>query len=776
MILKRYLSNKGGEAYLMSIREKVVEICISLMLICLMAFALIYEIITTLKLAGNPIKIIAAVFICCIFCIVILYNKLSFIFTMLLISVETIIATVYLSYKNQLQSFLDITKRELTVFYHWLMEFIYGNHLSNLTYRRVLVICICVIIVFIVYVLTVKRFSFFPLFIVGMSCFVYKIINEMDINYLSFYGFIFACLLYYFKYTYLNLAKKVHQDEHVKQGPFMLLGIILSSFIFSVGVLLSHKAPIELKWVHELSDNIYINTQEKFYYETEDFSLNQVGIGDSDVMLGGNIDPDNTIILEVSSPKSIYLKANSRSIYVDNSWTETDLEEFPLRNTMGIIDDTCEMIYGIEHLSDKKVEDVSTLESIKVTFKNIKTKSLFIPLKIDSIKLNGVPREIILKNNDTLKVDKIAGNNFSYEIQYYAFNYNNKDLEEALRKSKAGIYDQFHSSWEREVTTYIKNANLIREKYCSLPDNLPQRVKDLAYTITKDETNDYDKVKAIETYLAKNYVYTYTPGTPESKKDFVDYFLFDNKQGYCTYFATSMAVLTRCIGLPSRYVEGYVTPTSYRQGTTVYDVTNKQAHAWVEVYFEGFGWVPFEPTAVYRNIFRQDYGPSPVNTGMPDFARSYTLYNDEAVTGIGGLSHDGMSIVIGIVPIVLVINILLLIVGIRVWKKWRLTKINARDAILLCYKQYLNVFEYQKIPINENETPRVFAKRIDNQFQFEKGTFSELTEIFLVARYSQLEIDEEQRNKVICFRKELLNHLKTHSGIPRYLLYRIRKG
>ena len=54
-----------------------------------------------------------------------------------------------------------------------------------------------------------------------------------------------------------------------------------------------------------------------------------------------------------------------------------------------------------------------------------------------------------------------------------------------------------------------------------------------------------------------------------------------------------MAVLARCIDLPSRYVEGYVTPAVYQQGTSTYMITNKQAHAWVEVYFEGFGWMLF---------------------------------------------------------------------------------------------------------------------------------------------------------------------------------------
>jgi len=59
-----------------------------------------------------------------------------------------------------------------------------------------------------------------------------------------------------------------------------------------------------------------------------------------------------------------------------------------------------------------------------------------------------------------------------------------------------------------------------------------------------------------------------------------------------------MVILARSIGLPARYVEGFVLPVRSKDG--VYEVTNKQAHAWPEIYFEGFGWVSFEPTPVYQ--------------------------------------------------------------------------------------------------------------------------------------------------------------------------------
>ena len=137
----------------------------------------------------------------------------------------------------------------------------------------------------------------------------------------------------------------------------------------------------------------------------------------------------------------------------------------------------------------------------------------------------------------------------------------------------------------------IKHSERINEQYLSLPDTLPERVKELAYEITKDQETDYDKVKAIEKYFMTDFHYTYNPGDVPEGRDFVDYFLFDSKQGYCTYYATAMTILVRSLGIPARYVEGYCLTSDTWEGKNEYMVTNEQAHAWTEVYFEGIGWL-----------------------------------------------------------------------------------------------------------------------------------------------------------------------------------------
>src|ERR1700719_4531408 len=80
-------------------------------------------------------------------------------------------------------------------------------------------------------------------------------------------------------------------------------------------------------------------------------------------------------------------------------------------------------------------------------------------------------------------------------------------------------------------------------------------------------------------------------------QDWVDYFLFDSKQGYCDYFATAMVVLLRAEGVPARVASGFA-PGDFDPATGVSIVRENHAHTWVEAYFPSYGWVTFEPSAI----------------------------------------------------------------------------------------------------------------------------------------------------------------------------------
>ena len=135
----------------------------------------------------------------------------------------------------------------------------------------------------------------------------------------------------------------------------------------------------------------------------------------------------------------------------------------------------------------------------------------------------------------------------------------------------------------------------VRERYLYLPAEVPNRVRELALSLTAPAPTPYDRVRSIEAYL-RAIPYTLDVPYPPQNKDLVEYFLFDLREGYCDYYATAMVVLSRAAGVPARFATGYASGT-YEIKTDRFSVSEADAHSWVEVYFPTVGWVPFEPTA-----------------------------------------------------------------------------------------------------------------------------------------------------------------------------------
>ena len=129
--------------------------------------------------------------------------------------------------------------------------------------------------------------------------------------------------------------------------------------------------------------------------------------------------------------------------------------------------------------------------------------------------------------------------------------------------------------------------------YLQLPA-LDPRIPQLAKQITVSAGNNYDKARALETYLRTHFGYTLQLSRTVPHDPLAN-FLFERKQGHCEYFASSMAVMLRTLGIPSRVVNGFRTG-EFNDLTSQYVVRASNAHSWVEAYFPNHGWVEFDPT------------------------------------------------------------------------------------------------------------------------------------------------------------------------------------
>lgn len=188
--------------------------------------------------------------------------------------------------------------------------------------------------------------------------------------------------------------------------------------------------------------------------------------------------------------------------------------------------------------------------------------------------------------------------------------------------------DNFQKA-ESEYSKYVK------EVYTQVPDELKKKMKRFIKENGLDRLEalkstygswyyeeefgeyNYNTTNLAEASWVRNLLnettrYTLEPGTLPSGKDFVEYFLTENHKGYCSHYASAGVILLRTMGIPARYVEGYAIPESQfeqRQEGYYTEVKDNNAHAWIEVYKDRFGWVPVEMTPSYYEPGRGDQVP-----------------------------------------------------------------------------------------------------------------------------------------------------------------------
>lgn len=143
----------------------------------------------------------------------------------------------------------------------------------------------------------------------------------------------------------------------------------------------------------------------------------------------------------------------------------------------------------------------------------------------------------------------------------------------------------------------------VTNTYLELPPDLAPQVGELARQVTAGAATPYDQATAIEQFL-RGFTYNDQISAPPPGVNAVNYFLFDVQQGYCDYYASSFAMMARSLGIPTRVAAGY-SQGEYLPEAGVYRVREFNGHSWPEVFFPGYGWVEFEPTAAELEIVRE---------------------------------------------------------------------------------------------------------------------------------------------------------------------------
>jgi len=425
--------------------------------------------------------------------------------------------------------------------------------------------------------------SYFLTMLFGILVLVFQWYNYIDKAY--------TYLIFYIAVSFINMSINYYQKAG--NGKASIVGLLIISIVFSsISTAIAYALPKSFQPV------VWKSMNDKFYATFPFTKTWRNGIGNEGTTttfstdfgsfsqdLGGPESVSDQIVMRVKSDESTYLRGEVFDTYENNRWSNSEIQHnfgndnyFPPAFSKGL---------------------KYTIKKLEIYPVAMNTNIIFSPWQPYHVSINNIYDKSSLALTSMGRRIKSP-----YVVEYYKPDISVKDLE----KDKAVASDDM-------------------KRYLQYPDNLPERVKELALSITKDKKTDYDKVKAIEQYLRNTYKYNLdVPETP-SGRDFVDYFLFDLKQGYCTYFATSMVIMLRTIGIPARYVVGFKMPPPPIFGDN-YDIEASYAHAWVEVHFQNSGWVIFEPTAIYSETFSQAAG---ADSGTPSSTQPNTSTGNVAI-------------------------------------------------------------------------------------------------------------------------------------------------
>ncbi|MCC7352681.1 MAG: transglutaminase domain-containing protein [Anaerolineae bacterium] len=317
---------------------------------------------------------------------------------------------------------------------------------------------------------------------------------------------------------------------------------------------------------------------------------------------GGPRNLGQAIVMDVESPAGRYWRGATFDNYTSRGWISTDRE-------VGAVDPG-KAFPVLDYSLRKLVTQTVTvyIPSGGLLFAAAQPVLAEIPIRVEYARLNAQSEESPATGDEQtlIEVSRLISKSRLREGQSYTVVSSLTEADPQSLRNAGNNYPQG-----------------IQERYLQLPTDLAQRVRDLAAEVTKGQINAYDKVAALETYL-RGFQYNEKIPAPPAGRDGVEYFLFDIKQGYCDYYASSLVVMARSLGIPARIATGYA-QGEYHAELGAYRVKEADAHSWPEVYFPQYGWVEFEPTAAQPNIVRpeakdsSESEPSPADPTNPAF-------------------------------------------------------------------------------------------------------------------------------------------------------------
>ncbi len=267
------------------------------------------------------------------------------------------------------------------------------------------------------------------------------------------------------------------------------------------------------------------------------------------------------------------------------------------------------------------------------------------------------------------------------------------------------------------------------------------KVHDLAVHITQGTKNMYDAATSLENYL-HTYKYSLQNPNPPDGQDAIAWFLFTQKQGFCTYFASAMALMARSLGMPARVVSGYAAG-SFDTPSNSYIVRGTQSHVWTQIYFAGYGWINFEPTSAFGSFTRAtgtgtlpSVTPGPGDGGTPQATQTGGNHKKPTDPGGNTTSPSGQNNVVlvdvGLSLTVIILLVLLALAFFIIW--WRLLY-RGLSPVAMAFARVARLGAWAGAPPRGSQTPDEYAEALGRVVPGERPALRELTQLYARERW-----------------------------------------
>ncbi len=705
-------------------------------------------------------------------------------------------------------------------FYRWFMAYGRIDSAYNLSFSIIFAILLCVIMCTFAQLLS----HFYKLQILtGALLFIGYIgllINDLFMfkRSIIFVFIYFIIILIEFAYMHKN-DKSFENAKKKVVNTFPSIAII---FLVLLAVPVK-KEPINLNIIGSLQ-NVFDTFTDLTGLGSTKFNMAFSGYSEDAFLKGNIIKRDKTVMtIDVagSTLTNIYLIGDIYDTFDGREWTvSTSMEsDYNL--------DYYETIYALSRYNPKDYSDIIHSSTLDITFENFHTDTFFYPLKTRYIN-NG---DYILNTSESnIKFEKTQNDGTNYNLTYYQINLDNPYTYDFIASQMGYHYTvdgELSDDTEAIIAKKYKNNTLdfndletllffhsrnVYEAYTDIPE-LSKPIIEYIEAITSGYDNDIDKLKAIE-YTLSQYTYTTKPSITPSDHDFLERFLLESKEGYCTYYATAFTLMARYLGYPARYVQGFCVPAISNNSI---EVSSKNAHAWCEVYFEGVGWIPFEPTPSYSKSRYTPWAITPESSGenngnsdtdnenhentdsetaesaeedttnaesMPaaNSGEHYNIDTDEIAPLPTYTPKTNSKYRDLIITVVIIISILMIPVIFFIALKYlikRATKkyntLDNRQKVIHNMNNILYLLKKHDISLNDAETLSEFYTRVKDDSVEYAPFLSKAVPLFEEIRYGNKDVDNDTVNLYEVWQNQLLESCESKLGKIAYIIlcYRI---